>query len=337
MSANIHYSERRTRKRSVAVLALAWSVLSAFPAFAQPMGDYPKGPVTIIVPYAAGGMLDSLSRYLGHALEPELGQPVIVEARPGAGGRVGGGAFSRSAPDGQTLLFATIGATTILPLIPPKLSYDPRRDFKPIGAVTKQALLLAVRPSLNVKSFAEFVNLAKKEPGKLTFGSPGSGSEPHLATAKLVKTLGIDLVHVPYRGGGQEIIDFMGGRVDLVVLPEIVLRPAIQSNKATVIGTLSPERLENFADVPTIGELGYPDVSYTMTTALFAPAGTPAPVVDKWRRLLPKLKNDPGFLKALKETGSDLALVEGKDLQELMNADQGGWAQIISGLNLEIR
>jgi tripartite-type tricarboxylate transporter receptor subunit TctC len=336
MSGYPYYSPRRRFKQSAGALVLICAVLLVCPAFSQPIGDYPKGPVKIIVPYAAGGMLDSLSRYLGHALEPELGQPIIVEARPGAGGRIGGSVFSQSAPDGQTLLFATIGATTILPLIPPKLTYDPRRDFEPIAAVTQQSLLVAVRPSLSVNSFAEFVDLAKKEPGTLTFGSPGPGSEPHLATVKLLRTLGLDLIHVPYRGGGPEVIDFIGGRVDMVVLPEIALRPAIQSNQATIIATLGSERSEKFANVPTIRELGYPDVVYTMTTALFAPAKTPAPILDKWRQLLPKLQHDPGFLRALQETGSDLAIVEGKDFQQLMNADQEGWAQIISSLKLEI-
>jgi putative tricarboxylic transport membrane protein len=264
-----------------------------------------------------------------------LGQPLVIENRPGAGGRIGASAVSQAAPDGQTLLFTTIGTMTILPLIPPKLTYDPERDFKPLAALTRQPLLVAVRPSLNVTGFAQLVEMAKARPGQLTYGSPGAGSEPHLATARLLQTLGLDLLHVPYRGGGPEMIEFMADRLDLVVLPEITLRPALHSNKATILATLESQRVDKFPDVPSITELGYPGVAFTMTTALFVPAKTPAAVFDRWRSILPILQRDPGFLKALQDTGSTLALAEGDALTTVMTSDHSEWSRIIRSLNLD--
>jgi tripartite-type tricarboxylate transporter receptor subunit TctC len=329
--------EQHWRRIALGLHAIAAVVLFAAPAASQPEAAYPNGPVRVIIPYAAGGMLDGLARYFGHAVAPELGQPLVIENRPGAAGRIGAGAVSQATPDGQTLLFTTIGTMTILPLIPPKLTYDPERDFKPLAALTQQPLLVAVRPSLNVTSFAQFVETAKRQPGKLTFGSPGSGSEPHLATVRLLQTLGLDLLHVPYRGGGPAMTEFMADRVDLVVLPEITLRPALESHKATILATLNPDRLDKFPDVPSIQELGYPTATYTMVTALFVPAKTPAAVFDRWRRVLPILQRDPGFLKALQDTGSTLAIAEGDALTKVMTSDHGEWSRIIRSLNLEAK
>jgi tripartite-type tricarboxylate transporter receptor subunit TctC len=322
------------RWRKIAVCLSAILVVAASPVAAQ--DSYPKGPVRVIVPFAAGGMLESLARFVGNAAAPELGQPLIIENRPGAAGRIGASVVSQAEPDGQTLLYTTIGTMTILPLIPPKPPYDAERDFKPLAALTQQPLLVAVRPSLNVTSFAQFVALAKEQPGKLTYGSPGAGSEPHLATERLLRTIGLDVLHVPYRGGGPEVIDFLAGRVDLVVLPEITLRPALESNKATILATLHSQRVDKFPDVPSIVELGYPGVAYTMTTALFVPAKTPAAVFDRWNRILPILQRDPGLLKAMQDTGSTLAVGDSKELTKLMTSDRDEWSRIIQSLNLKM-
>jgi tripartite-type tricarboxylate transporter receptor subunit TctC len=293
--------------------------------------------VKVIVPYAAGGMLDSLARLFGHAVSSELGQTIIIENRPGAAGRVGAGAVGQATPDGQTLLFTTIGTMTILPLIPPKLTYDPERDFMPLAALTQQSLFLAVRPSLNVSSFAQFVAMAKEKPGMLTYGSPGPGSEPHLATERLLRTIGLDLLHVPFRGGGPEVMEFDAGRVDLVVLPEITMRSAIEPNKATILATLDSRRSDKFPDVPSIKELGYPGAAYTMTTALFLPAKTPAAVIERWHKILPTLRHNSSFRKALQDTGSELAIAEGDELSKIMTSDRDEWAKIILGLSLEAK
>jgi tripartite-type tricarboxylate transporter receptor subunit TctC len=328
--------QQHWRRIVVGLYAIIAAVLLASPAASQPKGSYPTGPVRLIVPYAAGGMLESLARIIGNAVTTELGEPLIVENRPGAAGRLGASVVSRATPDGQTLLFTTIATMTILPLIPPKPPYDTERDFRPIAVLTQQPLLVAVRPSLNVTSFAQLVAMAKEQPGKLTFGSPGSGSEPHLATERLLRTIGIDLLLVPFRGGGPEVIEFLAGRLDLVVLPEITLRPALGSNKATILATLSSHRLGKFPDVPSIAELGYPSTAYTMTTALFAPAKTPDAVLDRWRRIFPILQRDPAVLKAMQDTGSILAIADSNELTKLMATDHDEWSKIIRSLNLKM-
>jgi tripartite-type tricarboxylate transporter receptor subunit TctC len=329
-------AERLWHKIRPGLCSIVALLLLASPAAPQPKDSYPDGPVRLIIPYAAGGMLDTLARYFGNAVSPDLGQPLVIENRPGAAGRVGASVVSQAAPDGRTNLFTTIGTMTILPLIPPALTYDPDRDFKPIAALTQQPLFVAVRPSLNVSSFAQFVALAKEQPGKLTYGSPGPGSEPHLATARLMRSLGLDLLHVPYRGGGPEMIDFMGGRLDLVVLPEITLRSAIESKKATLLATLDVHRSDKFPDVPSVKEFGYPGAAYTMTTALFVPAKAPPAVIERWQSILPTLQRDPGLLKALSDTGSNLAVAEGDNLTKAMSSDHAEWAEIIRGLDLKV-
>lgn len=326
--------ESHLRGIAVALLVSVAAVLPISPAASQPKEVYPKGPVRLIIPYAAGGMLDTLARFFGRAVDTELGQPLVIENRPGAAGRVGASYVSQSAADGQTILFTTIATMTVLPLIPPKLTYDPQRDFKPLAALTQQPLLVAVRPSLNVKSFAQFVALAKEKPGKLTFGSPGAGTEPHLAAARLLQTVGVDLLHVPFRGGGPEMIEFLAGRLDMVVLPEVTMRSAISSGKATILATLGTKRFDKFPDVPSITELGYPKAAYTMTTALFVPAKSPPAVFEKWRRILPILKNDKAFLQSLEDTGSSLDIAEGDDLKAIMATDSEGWTRTIQNLNM---
>lgn len=332
----IGFMRAAPHKIAASLGAIIAVLLLAGPAASQSKSSYPDGPVRVIIPYPAGGMLDTLARFLGNAVTSELGQPLVIENRPGAGGRVGATVVSQAAPDGQTLLFTTIGTMTILPLIPPQPPYDVEHDFEPIAALTQQPLLVAVRPSLNVTSFAQFVELAKKEPGKLSYGSPGIGTEPHLATERLLRTIGLDLLHVPYRGGGPEIIDFMADRIDLVVLPEITMRPAIGAGKAKILATLSSDRFDKFPEVPSIKEVGYPGVAYTMTTALFAPAKTPTAVLDRWRNFLPTLQRDPRFIKALQDTGSTLAVENSSELTKAMTSDHEEWSQIIRSLNLKL-
>lgn len=331
----IEFTGRHWHNCAIDICSMIAVVLWASTAASGSNDSYPNGPVRLIIPYAAGGMLDTLARYFGNAVTPDLGQPLVIENRPGAAGRVGTTVVSQAAPDGQTILFTTIGTMTILPLIPPPLTYDPDRDFKPIAALTQQPLFVAVRPSSNLTNLAQFVAMAKEQPGKLAYGSPGPGSEPHLATARLLRTLGVDLLHVPYRGGGPEMIDFMAGRLDLVVLPEITLRSAIASNKATLLAALDSRRSDKFPDVPSISELGYPRAAYTMTTALFVPAKAPPVVFNRWHSILPTLQRDPGLLKALRDTGSDLAVAEGDELAKTMKSDHHEWSEIIGSLDIK--
>src|SRR5262245_49747879 len=193
------------------IAALCWSSLDAGRALAQ---DYPTRPVTIVVPFAPGGSVDFIGRLVAQKLTDRLGRPVIVENRPGAGSATGALAVTKAAPDGYTLLLPPSGTFAINPTRYKQLSYDPAKDLVPVALVVRDPLLLLVNPTLPVKSVADLIKLAKEKPGKLSFASSGAGTSLHLLGELLKTTAGIDMVHVPYRGGGPAMQDLIGGQVD---------------------------------------------------------------------------------------------------------------------------
>ena len=239
-------------------LTMAAIIVCTPSARSQTTPRYPSGPVKFIVPYTPGGLVDTIARQVGNALSPGLGQPIVVENRPGAGGRLAASVVANAPADGQTLLFTTLATLTLSPLMPPKADFDVSRDLRPVMAVAKQSLYIAARDSLQASDLRDVVPLAKREPGKLTYGSPGTGTEAHLIMARFARNTGIDLLHIPYRGGGAAVTDLIAGRIDLVALTEIALRPALDSNKARLLATLDPVRAPNFRDVPVGRRTGFP-------------------------------------------------------------------------------
>jgi tripartite-type tricarboxylate transporter receptor subunit TctC len=253
-------------------------------AQSQTTARYPSGPVKLIVPYTPGGLVDTIARQIGNALSPRLGQPIVVENRPGAGGRLAASVVANAAPDGQTLLFTTLATLTLSPLMPPKADFDVARDFKPVMAVAKQSLYVAARDSLQANDLRDVVT-AQRETGKLTYGSPGTGTEAHLVMARFARNTGIELLHIPYRGGGAAVTDLIAGRIDLTALTEIALRPALDSGKGKLLATLDPVRVPNFPNVPSVVELGYPRDVYVPSVALFGPSKLSDEVVARWVNL----------------------------------------------------
>jgi tripartite-type tricarboxylate transporter receptor subunit TctC len=219
--------------------------------------------------------------------------------------------------------------------MPPKPDFDVGRDFTPVMALAKQSLFVAARASLQVNDLRDVVTMAKAQPGKLTYGSPGSGTESQLVMARFARNAGIDLVHIPYRGGGPAVTDLMGDRIDLVALSEIALRPAIDSGKAKLLATLDPTRAAGFPNVPSVVELGYPRDVYVPSLALFGPSKLPEPVVARWISLSATLKNDAAFLKGMKDTGSELSILGPGELGTLLNADRRDWQQLIEQLGIQ--
>lgn len=273
-------------------------------AQSQTTARYPSGPVKLIVPYTPGGLVDTIARQIGNALSPGLGQPIVVENRPGAGGRLAASVVANAAPDGQTLLFTTLATLTLSPLMPPKADFDVARDFKPVMAVAKQSLYVAARDSLQANDLRDVVT-AQRETGKLTYGSPGTGTEAHLVMARFARNTGIELLHIPYRGGGAAVTDLIAGRIDLTALTEIALRPALDSGKGKLLATLDPVRVPNFPNVPSVVELGYPRDVYVPSVALFGPSKLSDEVVARWVNLAAPLRTDAAFLKAMKDAGSE--------------------------------
>jgi tripartite-type tricarboxylate transporter receptor subunit TctC len=316
-------------------LTMAAIIVCTPSAQGQTTPRYPSGPVKFIVPYTPGGLVDTIARQVGNALSPGLGQPIVVENRPGAGGRLAASVVANAPADGQTFLFTTLATLTLSPLMPPKADFDVSRDLKPVMAVAKQSLYVAARDSLQASDLRDVVPLAKREPGKLTYGSPGTGTEAHLIMARFARNTGIDLLHIPYRGGGAAVTDLIAGRIDLVALTEIALRPALDSNRAKLLATLDPVRASNFRNVQSVVELGFPRDVYVPTVALFAPSKLPDDVVTRWVNLGTSLKTDAAFLKAMKDTGSEVSILGPAELGELLNADRADWQQLIDQLGVK--
>jgi len=292
---------------AVAALALAALAVAAGAASAQ---TWPSKPVKIVVPYAPGGSGDFSVRIVADHLRQALGQPVIVENKAGAGGNIGNEAVARSAPDGYTLLMATDGFG-LIPHIDAKLTFDPIKDFAPIIQLTRQAVLLAVHPGTGVGSVAELV-AASKRGGGMGYATSGAGTQQHLIGELFAKQTGASLTHIPYKGGGQAVIDFIGGQVPVAVLGTTPLMPHYRAAKIKVLAQSTPQRSPALPDVPTFAEAGVKGISVEQWLGIVAPAGTPAPILERLNAEIGKVLAMPSvrerYLKAaLEPIGGSIA------------------------------
>ena len=258
-------------------------LLLAPPAGAQssPAQDYPSRPVTLVVPYPAGGGLDALARVLGQKLADRLGKPVVVENRTGAGTVIGAASVAKAAPDGYTIMLGTSTPFAITATLNKSLPYDPAKDFAPIALVSNAPFLLLVHPSQPVHSVADLVALAKSKPGQLSYGSAGPGSPQNLSF-ELLKTLtGINVVHVPYRGDGPAVTDLVAGHIPTMFGEPTPILPLLKDGKVRALGVSSASRLPIAPDIPTLAEAGVPGFDLTSWQMIVAPAGTPKEIVDR--------------------------------------------------------
>ena len=258
-----------------AALVATASVLPA--AHAQ---SWPSKPVKVIVNFPPGGAADQLARIVGQPLSEALGQPVVVENRGGAGGNIGGDAVAKAPADGYTLLMSSGGMVSINPHLYPKMPFDPAKDLRPMASVARIAVYLVTRPELPAKNVSEFLAHLKANPGKISFGSPGTGSSPHLAAELMKSMTGTYAVHVPYRGGGPALQDLLGGQFDFWFDPGVGL-PHVRSGKLKLIAVGSPKRSPLFPDVPTMSEAGLKDFDADSFFGLYAPAGVPNEVITR--------------------------------------------------------
>jgi len=241
---------------------------------------YPNRPIHIVVPFPAGGSVDAVARWVAQPMSEAFKQPVVVENRAGAGGNVAADAVAKSAPDGYTLLITTPGLA-IAPSIYRKLPFDPLTDFQPISQLTATYLFLVVNPSVPANSVKELIALAKAQPGKLNYGSSGSGATIHMATELFKIKSGTDIVHVPYKGEAPAYTALLANEVQLAVGPVSGLLPFVKAGKLRALGVSSAQRASALPDVPTIAEAGVPGYEFASWFGLFAPAGTPKEIVAK--------------------------------------------------------
>ena len=292
---------RRTLLSSVAAAA----ALAAFAPAALAADNYPSRPLKLIVPFGAGGSTDIVARLLADKMGPILGQSVVIENKGGAGGSIGATEIARSAPDGYTIGMATVSTHGANPAIMSKLPYDAKKDFAPITNVMAVPSVFVVHPSVPANTMQEFIALAKKEPGKYTFASPGTGALGHANIENFMNLAGIDLLHIPYKGAGQALNDALGGQVNAMTDNLSSSLTNIKAGKLRPLAVLALKRTEMLPDVPTYTELGYPDMGDGGWFGLVAPAGTPKPIIDKLNAAAHKVMQDPDFQKKQKEIAGE--------------------------------
>jgi tripartite-type tricarboxylate transporter receptor subunit TctC len=318
----------RRRNLLIAGACLGWNAA----ATAQ---SYPNRPVKIIVPTVAGGTVDVITRLIANDLSARLGATFFVDNRSGAGNTLGSREAAHADPDGATLLMSSATGQVISPLVYRNIDYDPGKSFAPIGLVAEGAIILVVNPSLPFQSLSELVAFAKAHPGKLDYGSAGTGSVPHL-TAELFKSLaGIDLVHVPYRGGAPSIADVIGGNVQMTFEASSPLLPHIRAGRLRALAVTSEARIPDLPDVPSAAECGYPALLVTTWTGLFAPAGIAPAAVTRLNAALNEGLHSQELSSALAKVGNIPLGGPPEALTQMMLAENRKWAPIVRALNLK--
>lgn len=291
----------RTLLKTVAAAATVAAIAPAVWA----ADNYPSRPIKLIVPFGAGGSTDIVARLLADKMGPILGQAVVIENKGGAGGSIGAAEIAKSAPDGYTIGMATVSTHGSNPAIMSKLPYDARKDFAPITNVMAVPSVFVVHPSVPANTMQEFIALAKKEPGKYSFASPGTGSLGHANIENFMNLAGIELLHVPYKGAGQALNDALGGQVNAMTDNLSSSLTNIKAGKLRPLAVLGLKRAEVLPDVPTYTELGFPEMGDGGWFGLVAPAGTPKPIIDKLNAAAHQVMQDPDFQKKQKEIAGE--------------------------------
>ncbi len=278
-----------------------FALLIALISTAAMAQDYPAKPVRILSGFAAGGAADIIGRLVAQRLSDTWKQPFLVETRPGAAGIIAAEAVARSAPDGYTLLVGTMTTHGIAPSLYKKLPYDVIRDFAPVALIGHIPLVMSVGTSIPAGSVDQFVALAKAAPGKYSFATAGGGTPPHLTGELFRSRFGLDLVHVPYKGTAPAVTDLIGGQVSMTIDGLTVQLPHIRSGKLKALAAASATRIATLPDVPTFAELGYPELQVSLWYSLFAPAGTPRPIVAALNAEVAKMLTAPEVRQRLAE------------------------------------
>lgn len=313
--------------------SLALALTFACTASAQ---EYPTKSIRLVVPYPAGSSSnDIIARRLAEPLSAALGQRVIVENRPGAGGNVGSEYVSKAAPDGYTLLVATNGPQAIAPNVF-KLNYDSQKDLTPVAMVANVPYMLMIHPSLPAKNVRELIALAKKRPGQLLFASSGNAGTPHLCWELFKSMAGIEIVHVPYKGGAPAMMDTVGGQTHMYCSGLIAGSPQIKAGRLRALGMGTLERSPVMPEVPTIAEQGLPGFNVSSWFGIMAPTSTPVPVVQRLHSEIAKVVDMPEIRKFLLSQGAEPMLMDPRTFTEFLRAETGKWGKVVRGAKLKL-
>jgi len=301
------------------------------------LAQWPSKPVRIIVPFSPGGFVDSSTRAVADRIGARLGQPVVIENRTGAAGNIGAEAVAKSPPDGYTLLAAYDGTIVINPHIYANTGFDVLRDFAPVTKLGDAGVLVVSHPSLPVKNLRELIVLAKSKPGALTFGSAGTGSSAHLACEMLNQRAGIELVHVPYKGGSQAIADVVGGQLPLACTAVAGALQFMKTGRLRGLGLSSAARAAGAPDVPTFIESGLPDFVVDSWVGLLAPAGTPKAVVDRLQAEAAAVLQMPEVRERYSVIGVDPVGNKPEEYAAQIRADLARWGPVVKQANVRIQ
>lgn len=314
----------------IAVAAIA--ALSMTPALSQ---SYPTKPVKLVVPYPPGGSADILGRAIGQKLADQIGQPVVVENRPGAGTAVGSEFVARSAADGYTLLLGTVSSHAMNPALSGKLGYDPVKDFSPIVPVATIPFVLVVHPSVPAQSVKEFVEYAKSRPGKVNYSSAGTGTSNHLAGELFNLSAGVGMTHVPYKGSAPALQDLIAGHVQAMFDLVSTALPRVRAGAVKAIAVTSGARVPSLPDVPTLKESGYPDYEVTAWFGLFAPAGTPPEIVDRLNAEAGKAIASAELKEKLGALGMETMQGSPQTFAKLVTSDLDKWQGVVKSAKIQ--
>ena len=308
--------------------------LVAWNAAASAEATYPSRPVRLVVPYAAGGPTDLAARQIAESLRVHLGRSVIVENRGGAGGIPGTEAVAQASPDGYTLLVGAAGPLVVSPSVR-KLRYDVDKNLVPIAEIWRSSQVFAVSPKIGVKSVKDFVAYAKKNPGKVSAGSAGNGTLPHLSIVLMNQVAGIEMVHVPYRGTGAALPDLIGGQIEAIFGDTAVLAPSIQSGNIVALAVTSRQRSALLPDTPTMAEAGFAQVVAESWYGLLAPAGVDPKILQRIVTATQAALKEPAYVAALKQQGATVESVTPEAFRALIKEEAQRWGPVAKSAGLQ--
>ena len=320
---------RTSRRRFLAACVF---LAAALPAAAQPEA-FPSKPLRIVVPFPAGGIVDVVARTVGEKLSAKYGQPVVVENRPGAGGSIGTALVAKAAPDGYTMLMLGTGFT-VQPLLMKDLPWS-NADFRAVLGIGSVPNVIVVHPDVPAKSAAELIELARRSPAPLTYGSPGLGSSPHLSGELLAQKAGVKLTHVPYKGQPEAVTDLLGGRITMMALSAALAGPHIKAGRLRPIGVTASTRIVAFPELPTIAEAAQlPGYDVRPWTGTFVPAGTPEPIVRKLAADMMEALRLPDVKARMDGIGMELAFQPTTEFDAFVKREGAGWKEVLGKAGL---
>lgn len=327
----------RVRRQALQLIAAAVASVSCFAAPALASSDYPNRPIKMVIPFPAGGPADFVGRLYAQHLAKLAGQPVVIDNTAGAAGSIGTNTVARAEPDGYTILFGTTSTMAINQVLMPNLPYKFQEDFSQIGLIANAPHVLVVNSNVPAANLKEFVELAKSKPGSLTFGSAGVGSIVQMGSELVKVGTGIDVLHVPYKGGGPATLALLKGEVDMTVNDLTTLKKHVEAGTIRPLAVANPTRLPPLPDVPTFAELGYPEVISSTWWGIAVPAKTPVDIQNKLRDWNNKVISDPDYVKRLAELAIDPIRLSPAEATAFVNKETEKWRGVATKAKIELK